>query len=149
MDANALLLNDGVVAGGVHIQAAGQRDGAKGTVGRQRHIVSLRHGGNFLHLGQAAGVAQVGLDDIHAAGLQKALEIILGKQALTGGNGDVARGGDFFKAFHVFAQDRLLDEHGIKFFQLFGQDLCHGLVNAAVKINGNRYPWESSFLIDK
>ena len=82
MDADALLLDHGVVAGGVHVQAAGQSDGAQRAVGSQGNVVGFGHGGDLLDLGQAAGVAQVGLDDVHTAGLQQALEVILGEQTL-------------------------------------------------------------------
>lgn len=77
MDAHALLLDYAVIAHGVHLQAGGQGDGAKGTMGRKGHVICLGHGADFLYLRDTASVGQVGLDDIHAARLQKALEIIL------------------------------------------------------------------------
>ena len=82
-------------------------------------------------------MAQVGLDDVHAAGLQQALEVILGKQTLAGGNGHIAGSGDLLEHLHVLAQDGLLDEHGVELFQLLGQDLCHGLVHTAVEVDGD------------
>ena len=53
MDADALLLNHGVVAGGVHVQAGGQSDGAQGAMGSQGDIVALRHGTDLFNFGKA------------------------------------------------------------------------------------------------
>ena len=137
MDADALLLDYGVVAGGVHVQAAGQSNGTQGAVGGQGHVIGLSHGGDLFHLRKAACMAQVRLDDVHAASLQQALEVVLGEQTLAGGNGHIAGSGDLLERLHVLAQHRLLDEHGVKLLQLFGQHLGHGLVHTAVEVNGN------------
>lgn len=61
VDAHALLLNEGVVAGGVHLETGAQGDGPQGAVGRQRDVIGLRHGGDLFHLCDAAGMGQVGL----------------------------------------------------------------------------------------
>lgn len=137
VDADALLLNGRVVAGGIQIQAAGKGHRAKRAVGSKGHIVGFGHGGNLLALGQATGMGKVRLHDVHAANGQQTLEIVLGEQAFTGSNGDVAGRRNLGKILHVIAENGFLNEHGVELFQLFGHDLCHGLVHPAVKINGN------------
>ena len=137
VDAHALFLNDRIVAGGVHVQTGSQRNGAERAVRRKGHIVALSHGCDLLDLGDAAGMRQVRLYDVHAAAGQQTLEVIFGKQPLTCGDGDVAACGDLLKALHVLTQDRLLNEHGVKLLQLFGQDLGHGLVHPTVEVDGN------------
>ena len=132
-----MLLNGRVVAGGIQIQAAGKGHRAKRAVGSKGHIVGFGHGGDLLALGQAAGMGKVRLHDVHAANGQQTLEIVLGEQAFTGSNGDVAGRRNLGEILHVIAENGFLNEHGVELFQLFGHDLCHGLVHPAVKINGN------------
>ncbi|MPM32571.1 hypothetical protein SDC9_79135 [bioreactor metagenome] len=103
----------------------------------QRNVIGLGHRGDLLDLGNAAGMTQIRLDNIYAASLKEALEIISTKQTLAGCDGDVAASGDLLEALHVFTQDGLFEEHGVKLLKLFGQDLCHGLVHAAVEIDSD------------
>ena len=111
--------------------------GPSGQWGAESHVAGLGHGGDLLDLGQAAGMGQVRLDDVHAAGAQQTLEVPAGVKPLAGGNGDVAGCGDFREVLHVLAQNGLLQEHGIKFLQLLGQNLGHGLVDPAVEVDGD------------
>ena len=82
-------------------------------------------------------MGQVRLDDIHAAHLEQALEIPFGIQPLSCGNGNLAGSCNLAEAFHVLAEHRLLDEHGVVSLQLLSQDFSHGPVHPAVEINGN------------
>jgi hypothetical protein len=68
----------------------------------------------------AAGVGQVGLDDVHDSLLKDALEVPPGVEPFSGGDGGGGVGGDFPEGFVVFRQYRLLYEHevqGIEFFR--------------------------------
>src|SRR5690606_39423775 len=67
VDAQALFLDEGVVAAGVDLQAGRQRDRAERAVQRQGDVVGLGHGGDLAGLGDAAGVRRIGLDDVHIA----------------------------------------------------------------------------------
>ena len=137
MNADALLLNYRIIAGGIHIQAGGQGYRSQRAVGRESHIVGLCHRRDFFHLRNAAGMGQVRLNNIHAARMQKAFEIPPGIQAFPCGNGDIARCRYLCKGFHIFTQNRLLQKHRVKFLQLFRQNLSHRLMHASVEIYGN------------
>ena len=125
------------MADSVNVKTGGKRNRAQRTMRGKRHIVGLRHGSDFSHFGKSPRVGKIGLDNIDAAGLQPPLIISFGKQPLPCCNGNIADGGDFGEAFHVFTQNRLFDKHGIEFLQLFGENLCHGLVDPAMEINGD------------
>ena len=132
-----MLLNGRVVAGGIQIQAAGKGHRAKRAVGSKGHIVGFGHGGDLLALGQAAGMGKVRLHDVHAANGQQTFEIVLGEQAFTGSNGDVAGCCDFGEVLHVIAENGFLNEHGVELLQLFGDQFCHGFVHPSVEVDGD------------
>src|SRR6185437_11533337 len=56
VNAEALLLDEGVVGAGVELQAGGERDGPERAVQRDGGVVGLRHGGDAAGLADAAGV---------------------------------------------------------------------------------------------
>src|SRR5690606_17848000 len=56
VDAEALLLDECVMAGGVHLQAGRQRDGAQRAMRRRGHIEGLGHGDDLFAFGDAARV---------------------------------------------------------------------------------------------
>ena len=58
-------------------------------------VVRFGHAGDQPHLGDAAGVAQVGLQDRGSAFLQHLAEAPLGEDSLAGGNGQMRSSGDF------------------------------------------------------
>ena len=90
-------------------------------------------------------MAQIRLDDINAAGLKQTLEVVFCEQTLAGGDGNVAAVGNFPEHFHVFAEHRLFDEHGIKFLQLFCQHFRHRFMYAAMEINGDSEIFPAAF----
>ena len=104
-------------------------------MGGQGDIIGLCHSGDLLHLGDASGVGQVGLDDIHPSRLEEPLEVVAGEQALAGGDGHVAGSGNLLKVLHVLTQDGLLQKHGVELLQLLGQNLGHGLVHPAMEVH--------------
>lgn len=119
--------------------------GPSGQWGARATSQASGHGGDLLDLGQAAGMGQIRLDDIHAAGAQQALEVPAGVEPFAGGDGDVAGRSDFREVLHVLAQNGLFQEHGIEFLQLLGQNLGHGLVDPAVEVNGNAEVFAAGF----
>ncbi|MCY1223000.1 hypothetical protein D9M72_351090 [compost metagenome] len=67
MDAQALLLDEGVVADGVDLKAGGERDRSERAMRRQCHVVGFRHRRDLAALGDAAGMRQIRLQDVDIA----------------------------------------------------------------------------------
>ena len=64
VNSQALLLDKGIVAARIYLQASGQRNGSQRAVRRGGHVERLGHRDDFLALGNAAGVREVGLNDV-------------------------------------------------------------------------------------
>jgi hypothetical protein len=111
VDAEALLLNEGVVGTPVDLQAGGERNRAERTVQRHGNVVRLGHGGDLAGLGNAAGVRGVGLDDVDGPTGQDRLEVPSRVEPFT--KRDRCAGVDHHaqEGVSVFGQHRLLDEH--------------------------------------
>ena len=77
---------------------------------RNCDVISLGHRGDLAHLEDAAGMAEIGLDDVDHALLEEGLELPAAVKPLAEGDrrGRVRR--DLGKTVHVLGQQRLLDE---------------------------------------
>ena len=106
-------------------------------MGGQRGIVGLGHSRNEPNLGDAAGMAQVGLQDRGRSLLQNFSEAPLGEDALAGGDGQVGAPGDIGHDLHVLAVDRLLDEHGLVGFQRLDEQFGRLGGNGSVKVDAD------------
>src|SRR5690606_24295676 len=76
VDAEALLLDEGVVADGVDLQAGGQRDGAERAMGRQRHATGSGPMADAHHFRDAADMGGIGIDHLRGARFEHRLEIV-------------------------------------------------------------------------
>ena len=90
----AALLDEKVGDGSGDLQTRGERTGTLGVVRGQRRVVGLGHAGDDLQFGDAAGIANIRLEDVGGALFENFLEPPLGKDALAGGNGDVGLFGE-------------------------------------------------------
>ena len=104
---------------------------------RDGHIEGLGHGGDFSHFQNAAAVAHVRLQNVHAAPGEHALKAPAGEIALAGGDGDINRAGEFQKFVFIFREHGLFHEHQVVFFQLFHQKPGHGFMHPAMEIHGD------------
>ena len=130
-----MLLDHGVVADGVELQAGGQRDRPQRAVQRQRHVVAFRHGRDLAGFGDTAGMGRIGLDDVHQPVAEDFLEVPAREQPLAQGDGRGGVIGDLLKRLGMFAQDRLFDEHQAEGIELLGQHLGHGAMHPAMEIH--------------
>ena len=89
------------------------------------------------HLGDAAGVAEVGLQDRRGLLLQHLAEAPLGEDALAGGDRQVRAAGDLGHDVVVLAVDRLLDEHRLVRLQRLDQQLGRRRADRAVEVDGD------------
>ena len=137
VDAKRLLLNEGVVGHGVDLQTGRECEGSQRAMGRERHVIGLRHGRDLAAFGDTARMAQVRLDNVDIALRQHALEVPAGIEPLPQGDGRGHMGRDLTQGLGVFAQHRLFDEHQAVGLKLFGEHLSHGLLHAPVEIHAD------------
>ena len=137
VDAEALLLDEGVVAVGVDLEIHRQRDRPERAVQGDGHVVCLGHVRDFSRFGDSAGVRGVGLEDVDIALLQNSLEIPPRIEPLAEGDRDVGEAGELLERIGMLAQDRLLDEHQPVRFEFLEEHLGHRLVHAAMKIDAD------------
>ena len=135
VNAERLLLDEGVVAHGVELEVCRERNRTERTVQRERDVVRLGHRGNLLHLRDAAGVRRVGLDDVHIPVGEDLLEVPARAEPLTEGDGRRAMVRDLLQCLGVFGQHRLLDEHQAVRLKLLREHLGHGAVHTTVEID--------------
>ena len=64
------------------MEAGGERERAERAVGRDANVVRLGHGRNLFRLRDAAGVRNVGLDDVDAAELKVRPDVFPREEAL-------------------------------------------------------------------
>ena len=83
VDAQALFLNEGVVADAIQLQARSQRNRPERAMQRQRHVVGLGHAGDLARLGDAASMRGVRLNDVDVALGEDAFEIPARIESLT------------------------------------------------------------------
>lgn len=134
VDALAHLLDDEVGRGHGELHARGQGDGAQRAVRRDRHVVRFRHGRHAPHLGQAAAVRNVRLDDVDGGRFEEAFQVPAAVEAFAERDRDRRQQGELLDALGVFGQQGLLDEERIVRLQRFRQLLRHRLVQAAVEV---------------
>ena len=113
----AALLDEEVGDGSGDLKTCGKRTGALGVVRGQRRVVGLGHAGDDLQFGDAAGIANVRLEDVGGAFFENFLEPPLGKDALARGNGDVGFCGDFGHDVDVESLDNFLVEPRMIWFE--------------------------------
>jgi hypothetical protein len=75
VNAQALFLDHGVVADRIQLQAGRQRDRPQRAMQSQAHVIAFRHRGDLAGFGDAAGMAGIGLDNIHQTVAEDGLEI--------------------------------------------------------------------------
>ena len=136
MDAQALLLDGGVVTGCINLQTGGQGDGTEWAVGRHGNIVGLGHRGDLLDFGDAAGVRQVGLDDVNQAIGEDAFEVPAREEAFAEGNRDGRRIDDIADGLVVLGEHRLLNEEQTVRLKGPGKDFGHRAMDAPVEVHG-------------
>ena len=118
MDAEALFLDQEVRRGERDLQAGGERDRAERAVRGQHRAVRLGERGDPAHLGDAAGVRQVGLDDRDAR-LQRGEEVRRGRRAARRWrSGSVEAATSAGSRCAVLGQHRLLDEQRLQRLEL-------------------------------
>ena len=135
MNAEGLLLDEGVRRAEIDLQARGEADRAKGAMRRDGDIVRFGHRGDFLQFADAAGVGAIRLDDVRAAAGEKLLEAPARKLAFAGGDGDGGHGTQIEQRLVVLGKHRLFDEKRADAFEFFHQDFRHALVDAPMKVD--------------
>ena len=97
----------GVDDGEVGVDDVGHR--SHRVVGSHDDVMRLGHGGDLLHLQDAAAEANIGLDDIERLGLEDRLELELGVIAFAAGQGNRDMRGQLGQGIDVLGSDRLLE----------------------------------------
>jgi hypothetical protein len=116
VDADRLLLDEVVGRGERHLQTRRERDRAERAVRGDHRVVRLRHRRDPSHLGDAAGVRQVGLQD-GDPGLQGGDELLPGVQPLPRRDRDAGGVDDPLDHVRVLGHDRLFEEEGMQRFE--------------------------------
>ena len=124
VDAQALFLDERVVAAGIDLQAGGERDRAQRAVQRERDIVGFGHHRDLPRLGDAACMGDVGLDDVDGTGGDHLAEVPAGEQSLPSAIG-----------VGVFGEHRFFDEEESVGFKFLDEDLGHRLVHATMEVD--------------
>lgn len=137
VDAQAHLLDGKVGTCGDDLAVGRQGDGPQRAVRRQGDVVGLGHGRDALHLGDAADVGNVGLQEVDAAGLEEGLDVPPAVQSLAQRDGHARLRGQGRNARQVLRQERLLDEQGPVGLQEADQLLRHGLMHAPVEVDAH------------
>jgi len=94
------------------MQHRGGGDGAAGVVAGQFLVVDLAHGGNFLALGDAAGVADVDAEVVDEFAFDEFAIGPLGVELLAGAQGDIGMGAQGGEGGGVFRADGVFNEEG-------------------------------------
>lgn len=115
------LVDDEVGDGGLDLEGRSGGDGAAADVDLHAHVIHLGHVAVLLGLGDAAGVAQVGLDDVQGAVLDELAEAPAGVAALAGGQRQVAAALDVLKQVGVGGAGGLLIVHNVVGLQSLAQ----------------------------
>src|SRR4051794_21158443 len=110
MNAEALLLDEGIRSAEVDLQGGSETDRAEWAVRCDGYIVSLGHGGDLLQLGNAAAMAHVGLDDIGAAGGEEMFEAPPRELAFPGRDRDGTVRAQVEECFVIFREHWFFDE---------------------------------------
>ena len=118
VNGHALFLNDGIVASGIQLNAGGQRYRPEGAMRGEGDIMGFCHGSDFLTLCNATRMRKIRLDNVHPAYRQQLFKIPAREEAFACSNRDIAGSSNLRKCLPVIAQDRLLQEHRFKFFQM-------------------------------
>ena len=137
MDAEALLLNDGVRCAVVELEAGRESDGAERAVRRDGDVEAFRHSGDFADFRDTASVAEVWLDDIGYPFDYHVFEAPAGEVSLASGDGCRRVAAKLRKRFDVFDENRLFDEHKMIWLKLFHENAGHRLMDAAMEIDGD------------
>ncbi|MNV12343.1 hypothetical protein D3C71_1029410 [compost metagenome] len=137
MDAQALFLDERVVASRVQLQARRQGNRAQRAMQRQRHVVGFGHVGDLAGFGDAAGVGCIRLDDVDVAFAEHTLEIPAREKALAQSNRRAGQRRQLLQRFVVFAEHRLFDEHQFVRIKLLHQHLGHRLVHPAMEVHAD------------
>ena len=115
--------------------AAAVESGPMGVVRRHEHVVHLGQRGDLLDLGDAARVAEVGLDHVYQLARQQRRVLPLAEVALAGCQVDAQLAGglaDRPKRLDVFGRHRLLEEGDLAI--LDGVQLANGLGRTALAV---------------
>src|SRR3954447_22790535 len=102
------LLEHEVRRAGVELDGSRRRDRADVHVRGDQGVVGVGYGSDLLGLQDAAALAHVDLDDPDGLLLQGVGEIVLGGEALAGGDGDARLGSDAGHLFDHLGRDGLL-----------------------------------------
>ena len=117
-----VLFVDGEVGDGCfHLQSCCRCDGAAADVDLDAHVIDLSHIADLLGLGDAAGVAQVGLDHGQGAVLEELTEAPAGVAALAGCQRQVALLFDVAEVAGILGAGGLLEVHDVQRLQSLAQ----------------------------
>ena len=75
VNAEAHLLDRDIGGVGRDLEAGGERQRPQRAMRRHRHVIGLGHRRDPAAFADAAGVAEIGLDDVHRAALEERLEV--------------------------------------------------------------------------
>src|SRR5262249_40709687 len=119
------------------LHARGQRNGAERVVRRDGSVIGLGHAGDEAHLGDAARVTEVRLQNGGRLLFQDFAETPFREHALSGGDRQMGAAGDFRHDVVILRLARLLDEHRLVRLQGLDEDLGQSGADGAVKIDGD------------
>src|SRR6266576_1657309 len=111
------LLDQEVGYASVKLQGCGGGHRAGAIVGLNPHVVSLCHSGNLFGFHNAAGVSDIGLQDVGGVQLQYASKAVARVDPLARGDGDVNLIRDLLQSFDIERIDGLFQEHDVVLFQ--------------------------------
>ncbi len=134
MNTHTLLLEDSVIRDKIDVQAGGKRNGSQRTVRRQRHVVGFGHSGDFIALGNTAGMRQVGLQNSQPTGFQHALKLEAREHTFARRNRNRGLRRQPGIIFCLLGKHRLFNKQRTILFQLFNEYFRHRRANAAVEI---------------
>src|SRR5690606_21273495 len=134
MDADAAFLDGGVDARKINLERGSKRYRPKRAMGRNRYIIGFGHGRDPEHLGYAAGMAQIGLDDRHMPVVQQLFEIPARIHPLARGDGNTTVSRNVMKGFGVLAEYRFFNKHRMKRAQLIDERPDHSFMHPPVEV---------------
>ena len=113
VDAEALLLDNGVRRAIVELEAGREGDGAERAVRRDGDVETFRHGGDFADFRDAACMAEIGLDDIRYPSGNDVFEAPAGEIPFACGDRRGGVAAELRERFDILDENRLFDEHKI------------------------------------
>lgn len=137
----AALLGEEVRNSGIELEASGEGDRAKGTVGSDAGIVRFSHASDEAGFEDAAGMGEVGLENASSALLENFAETPLGVEAFAGGNGYGGGVRDVRENIDVLTLHWLFDEEGVVGFK-GGDETLGGLGgDGTMEVDGKVDVW--------